>query len=95
MAAAKPPEELKRFIQSAGRREALKKTPRLRIPNQKGRLRRLRRPTRRPSHPILIIARQPDGRFAAFESSRQNNDIRLIQRGTKSPASHAWRLITQ
>ena len=52
MAAAKPHEELKRFfIQSAGRREALKKTPRLRVPNQEGKLRSLRRPARRPSHP--------------------------------------------
>ena len=91
-AAAKPREELKRFIQSPGRRQALeklrgfefliKKEDSVAFGVQPG------------ANPILLIARQPDGRFAAFESNYQNNDIRLIQRGTKSPASHAWRLIT-
>lgn len=93
MAAANPREELKRFIQSAGRREALKKLQGFEFLIKKEDS--VAFGVQPGAHPILIIARQPDGRFAAFESSRQNNDIRLIQRGTKSPASHAWRLITQ
>ena len=89
MAAAKPHAELKRFIQSAGRRQALNKLHGFEFLTKK------EDSVAFGLQPILRIARQPDGLFAAFESNYQNNGIRLIQRGTKSPASPAWRLITQ
>lgn len=93
MAAANPHEELKRFIQSAGRREALnklqgfefliKKEDSVAFGIQPG------------IQPILRIARQPDSLFAAFESSSQNNAAQLIQRSAKSHASHSWQITTQ
>ena len=93
MAAANPHEELKRFIQSAGRREALKKLQGFEFLIKKEDS--VAFGLQPGANPILLIARQPDGLFAAFESNYQNNGIRLIQRGTKSHAGHAWRFITQ
>ena len=93
MAAANPHEELKRFIQSAGRRQALKKLQGFEFLIKKEDS--VAFGLQPGLQPILLIARQPDGLFAAFESSRQNNGLPLIQRGTKSHAGHAWRFITQ
>lgn len=67
MAAAKPNEELKRFIQSAGRRQALKKLQGFEFLIK--REDSVAFGLQPGAHPILIVARQPDSRFAALESN--------------------------
>ena len=71
MAAANPHEELKRFIQSAGRRQALKKLQGFEFLIKKENS--IAFGVQPGAHSILIVARQPYGRFAALESSYQNN----------------------